>query len=112
MKIFGFHTIKAILALLGADWDCQTLAQAMHKNRCWRHRLRHVAIVAGVQGVSAATADTTWSRWALFVAINAITHFAIDSVRMPKWLDQILHLIVAIVTAPLLRSAKKGRWVR
>lgn len=104
MTFFGFHTIKAVTALVGADWGCQTLPQALYKNRCWRHRLRHVAIVAGIQGVSALTANTTWRRWLLFVAINAITHYGIDSVKMPKWLDQGLHLVVAIFTAPLLQK--------
>ena len=32
MKTFlGFHTIKAITALIGADWGCQTLGQTVHK---------------------------------------------------------------------------------
>lgn len=103
-RFLGFHTIKAVLALLGADWGCQTLSQAIYKNRCWRHRARHVAIVAGVQGLSAWTADVGWRRWAVFVGINAVTHFAIDSVRMPKAADQGLHIGVAVVTAPLLRK--------
>lgn len=103
-NFFGFHTIKAVAALIGADWGCQTLPQALNKNHCWRHRLRHVAIVAGIQALSATTANTTWRRWLLFVAINAITHYGIDSAKMPKWLDQTLHVAVAVLTAPLLKA--------
>lgn len=106
---FGFHTIKALAALLGADWGCQTLNQAIHKNHCWRHRARHVAIVAGVQGLSALTANVGWRPWLAFVLINAITHFIIDSYRLPKWLDQLLHATIAILTAPLLATIRYNK---
>ena len=106
---FGFHTIKSLAALLGADWGCQTLDQAIHKNHCWRRRLGHVAIVAGIQGLSAVTANTTWRNWATFVTINAVTHYAIDSYPLPKWLDQLLHATVAILTAPMLRSMRYNK---
>lgn len=99
---FGFHTIRAILALLGADWGCQTWRQAATKNRDWRARVQHVAIVAAVQGISARTANVSWNNWTLFVAINALTHFLIDSYRLNKFIDQTLHLTIAIITAPLL----------
>lgn len=102
--LFGFHTVKAIAALLGADWGCQTIAQAQYKNYCWRHRARHVALVAMVQGLSAKTANVSWHQWAIFVAINAVTHYLIDSVRLPKVTDQALHIAVATVTAPLLKG--------
>lgn len=103
-KLFGFHTLKAVLALLGADWGCQTYQQALYKNRCWKHRARHVALVASVQGLSAWTANVSWRRWVLFVGINAGTHFLIDSIRLPKVVDQALHVGVAVVTAPLLKQ--------
>jgi hypothetical protein len=106
--MFGFHTIKAVLALLGADWGCQTARQARLKGQRWEERLAHVGIVAGVQALSAATADTSWAKRLLFVAINAATHFLIDSVPMPKALDQTLHVAVAVGTAPLLRSKGVG----
>jgi len=101
---FGFHTIKAVAAELGADWGCQTARQAQRKGAHWQVRLAHVGIVAGVQGLSAATAETSWGRRLLFVAINAATHFVIDSVPLPKTIDQLLHLAVAVATAPLLRG--------
>jgi hypothetical protein len=99
--LLGFHTIKSVLALLGADWGCQTLPQAIHKNHCWRHRARHVAIVALIQGTCA-----------LYVAINATTHYLIDSYRIPKALDQTLHITVAVATAPLLAPAPIQRGKR
>lgn len=102
----GFHTIKAILALLGADWGCQTCAQALHKNHCWRHRARHVAIVAVVQGLSALTAGVGGWRRVLFVGINAASHFVIDGRQMPKAVDQGLHIAVAVMTAPLLKKRR------
>lgn len=101
-NFFGFHTIKSILALLGADWGCQTLHQAQTKNRDWHSRLQHVAIVAAVQGLSARTANVSWNQWTLFVAINALSHYLIDSYRINKAIDQSLHLTIAIITAPLL----------
>ncbi len=42
------------------------------------------------------------ARRALYILINAITHYAIDSVTMPKWLDQALHLVIALASAKLL----------
>lgn len=105
---FGFHTIKAIAALVGADWGCQTWQQAQHKNTCWRTRAQHVAIVAAVQGLSARTANVSWNTCALFVIINAAAHFLIDSYRIPKFVDQSLHLAVAVATAPLLQTRKRG----
>lgn len=104
---FGFHTLKAVLALLGADWGCQTYQQALYKNRCWKHRARHVAAVASVQGLSAWTAQISWRRWLWFVGINAGTHFLIDSVRLPKALDQALHIGIAVATAPLLKGGDR-----
>ena len=106
-KWFGFHTIKAVLALLGADWGCQTARQAQRKGSSWRHRAQHVGIVASVQGLSALTSDAHWYRQLAFVTINAATHFAIDSVRMPKAVDQLLHIAVAVVTAPLLVNVRR-----
>lgn len=106
---FDFYTVKAVLALLGADWGCQTSAQAIHKGHCWRHRLRHVALVAGVQGLSALTADVSWNSRILFVSLNAGAHYLIDSFRMPKTLDQSLHVAVAVATAPLLRTPVESK---
>ncbi len=105
MKGFlGFHTVKVVLALVGADWGFQTTAQAMQKGRCWRHRLRHVLMVAALQGLSARTARVSWNMWALFVVINGVSHFVIDSLRLAKWVEQGLHVAVAVVTAPLVKE--------
>lgn len=105
-NLFGFHTVKAVLAMLGADWGCQTGRQAALKGRIWRYRLAHVGIVAGVQGLSAWTADVSWNSRALFVAINAITHYLIDCLTLPKAADQALHLAVVVMTAPLLKGGR------
>ncbi|HMY41325.1 MAG TPA: DUF3307 domain-containing protein [Marinagarivorans sp.] len=95
--------IKASGAHLGADWSYQTTAQAIHKQTCWKHRARHVAIIAGSHAVAALTSDGVPTlRRAEYVAINALTHYAIDSVQLPKWLDQALHLVIALATARLL----------
>lgn len=99
---FGFHTIKSICALIGADWGCQTLHQAQTKTTNWHTRLHHVATVAAIQGLSARTANVSWNTCMLYVAINALTHYLIDSYRIPKAVDQTLHLTIAIITAPLL----------
>lgn len=104
-QFFGFHTIKAIASLLGADWGCQTASQAQRKQRCWRSRLAHVATVALIQGASAAQCRCGWCKVALFVAVNAATHYVIDGLRIPKALDQALHLAVVVSTAPLLRES-------
>lgn len=103
---FGFHTVKVVLALLGADWGFQTTAQAMKKGRCWRHRLRHVAMVAALQGLSAGTARVSWPAWLLFVVINGVSHFVIDSLRLAKPVDQGLHVAVAVMTAPLVKEGR------
>lgn len=95
--------IKASGAHLGADWSYQTTAQAINKRRCWKHRARHVAIMAGSHAVAALTSDGVSNiQRAEYVAINAITHYAIDSMTLPKWLDQGLHLLIALATAHLL----------
>jgi len=106
MQIFGFHTIKAIASLLGADWGCQTASQAQRKHHCWRSRLAHVATVALIQGASAAQCRCGWRRVALFVAVNAVTHYLIDGLRIHKSLDQALHLAVVVGTAPLLKEKR------
>lgn len=104
--LIGFHTVKAVLALIGADWGCQTGRQAALKNQRWQQRAAHVGIVAGVQGISALTADVSWNSRAAFVLLNAISHYIIDSWPLPKVVDQSLHIAVAVGTAPLLRSNK------
>lgn len=102
--------IKASGAHLGADWSYQTTAQAIYKQHCWRHRARHVAIMAGSHAVAALTSDNVPNaQRAKYVVINALTHYAIDSMQLPTWLDQLLHLVIALATARLLtRKAVQG----
>lgn len=94
--------IKAVFAHL-TDWSFQTSRQAMYKQTDRRYRAQHVAIMAGSHTVAAWTCDgVPMARRALYILINAITHYAIDSVRLPKWLDQALHLAIALASAKLL----------
>ena len=94
--------IKAVFAHL-TDWSFQTNRQAMYKQTDSRLLTQHVAIMAGSHTVAALTSDgVPNSRRALYILINAITHYAIDSVTMPKWLDQALHLVIALASAKLL----------
>lgn len=94
--------IKAVFAHL-TDWSFQTAAQAAYKQTDRRYRAQHVAIMAGSHTVAAWTCDgVPMARRALYILINAITHYAIDSVKLPKWLDQALHLVIALVSAKLL----------
>lgn len=94
--------VKAVGAHL-TDWSFQTTAQAIHKQHCWKHRTRHVAIIACSHAVAALTSDNVPTlKRAEYVAINALTHYAIDSMALPKWLDQLLHLVIALATARLL----------
>ena len=94
--------IKAVFAHL-TDWSFQTNRQAMYKQTNARYRAQHVAIMAGSHTVAALTSDgVPNSRRVLYILINAITHYVIDSVTMPKWLDQALHLAIALASAKLL----------
>lgn len=95
--------IKAAGAHLGADWCYQTTAQAAHKQTDRRYLAQHVAIMAGSHTVAAWTCDgVPMARRALYILINAVTHYIIDSVKLPKWLDQALHLAIALASAKLL----------
>ena len=98
--------IKAVFAHL-TDWSFQTSRQAMYKQTDRRYRAQHVAIMAGSHTVAALTSDgVPNSRRALYILINAITHYAIDSVKLPKWLDQALHLVIALASAKLLEARR------
>ena len=94
--------IKAVFAHL-TDWSFQTSWQAMYKQTDRRLLTQHVAVMAGSHTVAAWTCDgVPLARRALYILINAITHYVIDSVTMPKWLDQVLHLVIALASAKLL----------
>lgn len=99
-----WYLIKALAAHL-ADWGFQTTSQAVHKAHCSKHRARHCAIVALSHALAAATSDQkSVGRKVAYVGVNAVTHFAIDSYRLPKWLDQVLHVTVALLSARLLKK--------
>lgn len=89
--------IKCLAAHGFADYGAQTSTMARHKNECHVTRTEHVAVVAGAFAVALATDDKlTWLEKLLIIAANVTTHFVIDSFKPAKWLDQLLHIIVAI----------------
>lgn len=98
--------IKAVAAHV-ADWGYQTSTQARCKADDPLCRLQHVGIVSLSHAAAAWTCEgVSHERRLTYVAVNATTHYAIDSVKMPKWLDQALHIAVALLSSWLLRTGK------
>lgn len=96
--------IKAVAAHI-ADWGYQTSTQARCKADDPACRLRHVGIVSLSHAAAAWTCEgISDERRLTYVAVNATTHYAIDSIKMPKWLDQTLHILVALLSSWLLRQ--------
>lgn len=87
--------IKPIAGHLGADYGMQSASMAINKNDCILWRLAHVAIIAAAHLAVAMTSEATPRQRAEYVAFNVSTHFAADSVRLPKWADQIIHIAAA-----------------
>jgi hypothetical protein len=95
--------IKAAAAHV-ADWGYQTSTQARCKADDPVCRLKHVGIVSLSHAAAAWTCEgVSDERRLTYVAVNAVTHYAIDSVKMPKIVDQVLHILVALLSAWLLR---------
>ena len=101
-----FSMIKSVACRIGADYGMQTGHQAKWKSICWHSRSRHVAIVAAAHAVGAITSKAGIIRSIAYVDINAGSHFVIDSFVMPKWIDAISHLIVAVISSRLLLEDK------
>lgn len=99
-----FSIIKSVACWVGADYGMQTGHQAKWKNICWHSRSRHVAIVAAVHAVGAITSKAGIVRSIVYAAINAGSHFVIDSFVLPKWIDAILHLTIAVISSMLLEG--------
>lgn len=101
--------IKACAAHI-ADWGYQTSTQARCKADDPAGRLGHVGIVSLSHAAAWTCEGASDERRLTYVAVNAVTHYAIDSVRMPKWLDQALHILVALLSSWLLRRpTEQGR---
>lgn len=89
--------IKVLAAHAFADYGIQTCRMAQHKNACARTRAQHIACVAGALSVAMATDNKLTLRQKMaIVIINAGAHWVIDSFRMAKWIDQALHVGVAV----------------
>ncbi len=102
-------SVKVCAAHLFGDYGLQTSAQAMHKNHCTAHRRRHVAGVAAALAAALATDGQLGLGGKLVVvAINAVSHYGIDGVRMPKAIDQALHLGIALGSVVLVGWGSKG----
>lgn len=102
-------SVKVVAATLFGDYGLQTTAQALHKNHCPALRLRHVAGVAAALVAALATDGRLGLGGKLLVvAINAVSHYGIDGVRMPKLLDQALHLAIALGSVVLVGWGSKG----
>jgi predicted alpha/beta-hydrolase family hydrolase len=90
---------KVLAATIFADYGCQTTHMAIYKNKCAKTRTRHVACVAAALAVALATDDKLSARQKVaVVAMNTAAHWLIDAQRMPKWLDQLAHAAVAVLS--------------
>ena len=63
-----------------------------------------MAIVAAAHAVGAITSKAGIIRSIAYVSVNALSHFVIDSFTLPKWIDAILHSIVAVISSRLLED--------
>lgn len=89
--------IKLAAAHLYGDFGCQTGAQAMHKGRSSAYRARHVAAYTATIMAALATHKLPFGRIVAYGIATAITHYIIDTLRMRKWLDQLVHAVQLIV---------------
>lgn len=100
--MIDFAYIKAPAAHM-ADWGFQTKDQAMRKGSEPLIRAQHVAIVAASHALAAITSEQpSMIRRIAYILINAGTHYLIDSYKISKWIDQALHLSVALLSAKLI----------
>jgi len=89
--------IKVLAAHAFADYGIQTCHMATRKNICAYTRARHIVCVAGALAAAMATDNKpTLRQKTAVVAINTGAHWVIDSYRLAKWLDQALHVGVAV----------------
>lgn len=95
--------IKLLAAHTFGDYGLQTGHMAQHKRTDAATRLQHCAGVAAAMSAALAT-DSHMSNGskAAVVAVNTVTHFGIDGLRMPKAIDQALHLAIAVVSVVMV----------
>ena len=101
--------IKLGAAHIFGDWGCQTGAQAMRKHSDPAYRAQHVAAYTATITAALATHNIPWWRIAAFAAITAPLHYITDSIRLPKWLDQLIHLAQLVLCYRLLLAGKEGK---
>lgn len=100
--------IKPVAGHLGADYGMQSASMAMRKDGCIAWRLAHVAIIAIAHVAVAATSEASAKDKAEYVAFNVVTHYAADCLRLPKWVDQVIHVSAAVYSGVRWLSAEDG----
>ena len=95
--------IKLCAGHVFGDYGLQTGHMAQHKRTDASTRLQHCAVVAMAMSAALATdnAMSTGNKAAV-VALNTVAHFGIDGLRMPKLIDQALHLAIAVASVVMV----------
>lgn len=104
--------IKLSAAHIFGDWGCQTGAQALHKNHSAYYRAQHVAAYTATITAALATHQVPALRIVAFALVTFPLHYLVDSVRLPKWLDQTIHLAQLALCYRILlaeRSSEAGK---
>lgn len=97
--------IKVAAAHLFGDYGAQSSNMAIHKNTNALVRTQHCGFIAASFATAMATDCTLSNRQkASIVAINTGSHWLIDSCKMSKWIDQPLHLLIALVSVVLVQG--------
>jgi len=91
--------IKLCAGHVFGDYGLQTGHMAQHKRTDTSARLQHCAGVAVAMSAALAT-DNAMSNGnkAAVVALNTVAHYGIDSLKIPKVIDQALHLAIAVAS--------------
>lgn len=92
--------IKSIAAHIAGDYGFQTARQAKLKHQSPSVKLEHCTIVACSHGIAALSGEGEHKL--LYVLLNFVSHFIIDSFNLPKWIDQTLHISIAGLTGLML----------
>ena len=84
--------IKPVAGHVGCDYGAQSLKMATNKNGCILWRLAHIAIIAFGHAAVAVTSEVGWRNRLEYIAFNTATHYAADCVKLPKCIDQAIHI--------------------
>lgn len=91
--------VKASAAHLFGDYGAQTSHMAMCKGTNARVRTQHAGCIAASFAAAMATDQTLSTRQkATVIAINAGSHWLIDSCQLSKVIDQALHIAIALLS--------------